>query len=147
VLCLAASDQADLVAARWLVTLLGREGVRAESRPAGGLRGEGASEAIPGKVDVVIVSAMPPEAVTQARYLCRRLRHRLPEVPIIVGLWCARGDIGKARERLESVGATAVVSTFADCLDSLAEVVRRPADAAGEPGGNPVAAQPHHVSG
>jgi hypothetical protein len=35
-----------------------------------------------------------------ARYLCKRLQDRLPEVKLLVGLWDVYGDLNKARERM-----------------------------------------------
>jgi hypothetical protein len=64
------------------------------------------------KADVVCVSATPPAAVMHARYLCKRLRGRFPEVNLVVGLWDAQGDLNKARERI-GCGAI-VVATLAD---------------------------------
>ena len=75
--------------------------------------------------DAVIISALPPDAVTAARRACRRARNQWPGVPIIVGLWNAHGDLQKTRPRLQSVGATTVVTTFAGCLTELNGIVAR----------------------
>ena len=69
--------------------------------------------------DAVVISALPPDAVTAARRACRRASAAWPGVPIIVGLWNASGDLQGARPRLESAGATQVVISFADCLAAL----------------------------
>jgi hypothetical protein len=66
------------------------------------------------KADVVCVcvSATPPGAMMHARYMCRHLRRRFPNVKLVVGLWDVQGDLNKARERI-GCGAT-VVATLAD---------------------------------
>ena len=53
-----------------------------------------------------------------ARYLCKRLRRRLPEVKLVVGLWDAQGDLNKAKERI-GCGAIRVVATLADAQEQI----------------------------
>lgn len=117
VLCLPAADQADAVISKWLVAILRRHGMHAETRRPGGLRNEVAEWAAGMSPDVVVISALPPEAVVHARYLCKRLRSRLGGVPVIVGLWCAQGDMQRAVERLMAGGASRVVRRFDECLE------------------------------
>ena len=76
------------------------------------------------KPDVVCISALPPAAVRQACYLCKRLRTRFPELQIMVGLWDAQGDRQKANERIESAGANRTVTTFAQGLEHLGQLER-----------------------
>lgn len=71
------------------------------------------------KPDVIVVSAMPPNAVARARHLCRRIRTRFPRLPIVVGLWNAHGTLAGSRERLEPAGATRVVAQFGECIDTI----------------------------
>ena len=65
------------------------------------------------KADVVCISATPPAAVMHARYVCKRLRGRFPDVHLVVGLWNAQGDLTKAKERIGCGAAAHVVSTLA----------------------------------
>jgi hypothetical protein len=51
------------------------------------------------------------------RYLCKRLRGRFPKLNLVVGLWDARGDLNKAKERI-GCGAT-VVATLADAQEHI----------------------------
>lgn len=59
------------------------------------------------------ISATPPTAVMRARHVCRRVNARFPEVPLVVGLWDAQGDMTKAKERLGCGAPAHVVSTLA----------------------------------
>jgi predicted PurR-regulated permease PerM len=68
---------------------------------------------------LVIVSHLPPEGLTLARYLVRRLRSQFAELPIIVGRWGETGGAAVAAERLSMVGATDVVFTLADARDRI----------------------------
>ncbi len=112
VLCVPALDQADAIVAKLLSSVLISMAI--EARPAQIRDDE--QEPPP---DAVVISALPPDAVTAARRACRRARAAWPGVPIIVGLWNASGDLEGARPRLESAGATQVVISFADCLAAL----------------------------
>jgi predicted PurR-regulated permease PerM len=64
----------------------------------------------------IVISAVPPEAVTAARAVCKRIRVANGEVPVFVGLWNAVGDLDRARQRLTAAGATETVVTFAECF-------------------------------
>ncbi len=68
---------------------------------------------------LVVVSHLPPEGLTTARYLVRRLRAQFSELPIIVGRWGESGGAAAAAERLTVMGATDVVFTLADARDRI----------------------------
>jgi predicted PurR-regulated permease PerM len=134
VLCVPAEDQADEISSKLLTALLLESGMRANTA-----RNDLADEARP---DAIVISALPPDAVTAARRACRALRQRWHDVPIFVGLWNAVGDIERPRHRLEAVGANTVCSSFAECM-ALLEIrfasARRMAHGAAE--GTPAAAR------
>lgn len=108
VLCIPAEDQADQIAAKLLVALLLDQGVKARMP-----RGEWTEEARP---DAVVVSALPPDAVMSSRRVCRAARTRWHDMPVLVGLWNSVVDRERARQRLESVGATRICTSFAECI-------------------------------
>jgi len=62
---------------------------------------------------------MPPSAVAHARYLCKKLCRRFPDVPVVVGLWDAQGDLQRATDRLLEVGVSHVVSSAAGAVEQL----------------------------
>ena len=67
----------------------------------------------------VIVSHLPPEGLTMACYLVRRLRAHLPDLPIEAGHWGESRNAAAAAERLVGAGASHVVSTLADARDRI----------------------------
>src|SRR5262249_61270012 len=69
---------------------------------------------------VVVIAAMPPEGLAQARHLCKRLRARFPDVKIIVGRWGDSDEDGDRPSLLEA-GADAVASTFRQSRNQLQE--------------------------
>jgi hypothetical protein len=68
---------------------------------------------------VVCISATPPATVLHARYMCRRVRGRFPEVPVVVGLWNAQGDLSKAKVRIGGGATTHVVATLAEAQEQV----------------------------
>jgi hypothetical protein len=108
VLCVPAEDQADEISSKLLTSLLLEHGIKARTA-----RNGGTDEAKP---DAVVISALPPDAVTAAKRVCRALRQRWHDVPIIVGLWNAMGDSERPRQRLESVGANSVCTSYGECI-------------------------------
>ena len=130
ILCIPAADRADEIVAKLLTSALLERGVGAAFMKAEALEkmplGEGVRT-----VDAVVVSALPPEAVAPARTVCRSVRSRERELPLIVGLWDPENDLQKPRQRLAAAGAGHVVVSFAECvaaLEALAPVplVERP---------------------
>lgn len=108
VLCVPAEDQADEICAKLLTALLLEHGVKARTA-----RNGIDEEARP---DAVVISALPPDAITAAKRMCRALRQRWHDVPIIVGLWNASGDLERSRQRLESAGCSSVCGSFGECI-------------------------------
>ena len=122
VFCLPAADQADEIGARLFVELLKGEGIPAEFAAVEALAGEMMELVDLHKPDVVCISALPPAAVRQACYLCKRLRARFPDLQIMVGLWDAQGEPQKAKDRIASAGANHTVTTFAQGLAHLSQL-------------------------
>jgi hypothetical protein len=57
-----------------------------------------------------------------ARYLCKRLHDRLPEVKLVVGLWDTQSDLNKASVR---IGYNAmVVAKLADAQKQIRQLVQ-----------------------
>ena len=109
VMCLAAADAADETAAHLLAHVVAPAGVDIQVLGVMTLKGEMIELAAGARPDVLFISAAPPAAVLPARYLCKKLRARFPDTPIVVGLWGAEGDLTRANERLVSAGATKLV--------------------------------------
>ncbi len=125
ILCVPAADRADEIVAKLLTSALLERGVGAAFMKPEALEQMPLVESGQ-SVDAIVVSALPPEAVAPARAVCRSVRSRAREVPLMVGLWDPESDLQKPRQRLEAAGAGHVVVSFADCVDSL-EALAMPA--------------------
>jgi len=143
VLCVAAADRADEVVAKLLTAALLETGVGAafvkleelEQIPLNGEDGRAA-------VEVVVVSALPPEAVAPARAVCRSVRNRKPDLALIVGLWDPGSDLAKPRQRLQAAGAGQLAVTFAECVATLDSMAASARPDPAQPQAPAVAAQP-----
>jgi predicted PurR-regulated permease PerM len=118
-LCLPARDEADEIAGMMLAQLLAMKGCLVQTVSVTALASEMVDLVEQRKADVVCISAMPPAAATHARYLCKRLRGRLPEGNLVVGLWNAKGDLIKARERVGCGANAHVVATLAEAQEQV----------------------------
>ena len=59
------------------------------------------------------------------RHLLRRLRARLPSVPILVGLWPAQDPILHDRDLREAVGADYYVTTLREAVETCIAAAHR----------------------
>jgi len=118
VLC--AHDTADELVGTMLVDTLHAAGMRTRLLGASLLTSERVEQATALAPTHLCISALPPGAVLQSGALCRRLRARLPEARIVVALWHAEGDVGRATQRLLAAGATTVVTTINAAINALA---------------------------
>jgi hypothetical protein len=58
------------------------------------------------------------------RYLCKRLRARFPDLPIVVGWWGADGGDEAARDAMVAAGADRVTVTLGDACVQLQELTQ-----------------------
>jgi hypothetical protein len=72
------------------------------------------------QAQIVCISVLPPLAVMHARYLCKRLRARFPELKIVIGLWGVQANSQKLRERLPSTCADFMATTLAEAVTQIA---------------------------
>jgi len=117
----AAHDEADHVAALMLAKLLPSAQTCVMGipvRPA-----EIVQSAQQKQCKAILISAVPPNAASDAGYLARRLRRQLPEVKIVVGLWSADASNSSARERLLKLGVDEVLTRVSDAANALRQLV------------------------
>jgi hypothetical protein len=64
--------------------------------------------------DLVCVGALPPGGVNHARYLCKRLRGRFPELKILAGRWGRDPHAEESEGLLKEAGADEVARTLVE---------------------------------
>lgn len=124
VLCLPARDTADEIVSRMLSHLLIERGYCAWAPSADMLASETVEMIEARQIDVACVSAMPPAAVTHARYLCKRIHQRYPKLAMVVGLWTVRGDLVKARDRIACSTAVRLCTSLQQALDEVNQLAQ-----------------------
>jgi hypothetical protein len=73
---------------------------------------------------LVCIGALAPGGLAHARYLCKRIRARFPEIKILVGRWCASENIEAARATLTSAGADRVAATLHEAHEQLVRLAQ-----------------------
>lgn len=117
IICLPARDEADELAAAMAAQLISASGrARGVALTTDELASEMMDRIEKENATVALVSALPPYAVTHARYLCKRLRARFPTLRIVVGMWNAPGELVKATQRITAAGGNDVVTTTEQAL-------------------------------
>lgn len=127
VLCVPVRDEGDDVAAYMLAQFLTSRGMQAEPLGIAYLTGEVLDNIEHSGAAAVCLSAVPPGAITYGRYLCKRIRSRMPQIPLVVGVWDARGDLARLQDRMVRLGADKLVTTFSEVYDTLRIIAQRAA--------------------
>ena len=70
-------------------------------------------------MQIVCLSYLEPGGFTNARYLVRRLRRKLPRARILVGLWTLNDEDAKQRDALRETGADLVVTSLRQAVEQI----------------------------
>ena len=119
VVCVPADDKADHISAKLLAAALLENGIDAMVGSVETVEAELRATEKEAPLRAAVVCALPPHAVAPARAVCKRLRALSGELPVFVGIWNDRADLQRAQERLQSAGASRIVTSFADCLTAI----------------------------
>lgn len=115
IVCVPARDEADELVGLMFAQILQQAGFGATHLAIGTVN-DMLDRVEKGGYRIACVSALPPFAVGQARSLCKRLRARVPDLVIIVGLWEFSGGVPKAQERVGASCTDAVVTSLSEGL-------------------------------
>jgi hypothetical protein len=122
VVCLPAHDDADEIVNAMLAQLLTLRRYCVTAVGAAKLASEMVTIVEQADTHMVVISALPPSAVAHARYLCKRVHSRFPELPMVVGLWRFKGDMIKARDRIACENQVRMITTLAEALHELQQL-------------------------
>ena len=125
VLTLPAQDEADEIVGLMLTQLLAFQGYNAKNLSVTALASEMLDRVKKEDGHIVIVSAMPPAAATHARYLCKRLHLRYPDLAMVVGLWTAKGELKRAKDRITCVAHVQLVTALAEAIDQIDQMAKQ----------------------
>lgn len=113
--CIPARDEADEIVGLMLAQLLERAGYRAQAISID-TTAEMLAQVKEAAPDIVCISALPPFALLHARDLYKRVRAKVPNAKVIVGLWKFAGDPIKAAARFNIVGDDKLAITLAQTV-------------------------------
>jgi hypothetical protein len=114
VLGVSARSLTDEIIWEMLAQLFDPKRVAVQSVGSAYLASDVASTATALAPDVVCVVSIPPGGIVQARYICRRLRAKLPTTPIVVIRPGVQDGSRERAEKLTADGATCVAFTLQD---------------------------------
>ncbi len=129
VLCLPASAYRDELAGEMLAQLLRNEGFDGENVPARLKHEELIDRTVEAQPESICVSVLPPTSIAQARHLASAIRERLKSVTILVGVWSARFDAEKLRERLRGGHVSDVAVSLGDAVQRVYKMTAAITDA------------------
>jgi hypothetical protein len=116
IVCVAANDQADEIAATMLAQLLEQRGYKTLLLPVAALSSEILGRLAEEMDTTICISALPPFAFVHARNLCQRVRQHLPQNRIVIGLWGETDERGTLRERFGAARPDVVATTLVQAI-------------------------------
>ena len=119
VMCVAGRGSLDEAAAAMLVQLLEKQGIAARVVPSEAVATENILQLDVTDVDLVCLSYLEPGGFTNARYLVRRLRRKLPNAQIIAGFWMLSEADAEQRDALRESGADLVVTSLGQATEQV----------------------------
>lgn len=127
VVCLPAKGESDQIVALMLAQLLELRGYCTFAASTDQLASEMVAMVEEKKAPIVAVSAMPPAAVAHARYLCKRLHARFADIHLIVGVWHAKTDPDRIKQRIACEDSVHLVTLLAQAQDQIDQLAQSPA--------------------
>ncbi len=113
VFCMPAKGERDRLAGEMLAQLLRRQKIQVTSGPANLTAAERAGVVAETEADIVCISVTEPTTISQARYLCAKVRAAAPERKILIGLWGTISLPTDTEKALIDAGADAIVKNIA----------------------------------
>ena len=79
------------------------------------------------KPAMVMIAVLPPGGLVQARYLCRRLRRKFPDLPILIGYWGRAKNFDNLLVKLRAAGASYVTTSLLQTRSQMLALLKLPA--------------------
>lgn len=126
--CLPVRAERDELAAAMLAGLITHDGLTADVASAEMTAGELIEWTIKQNPNAVCISVVSPSTVVHGRYLCSKLRARLPDTAIVVGLWGMSDGVETTTKRLRASGADGVATSLTEAMTALRKVAGLPVE-------------------
>lgn len=126
VLCVAGRGSLDEAAAAMLAQVLENDGVAARVAGNQAITTAHIASLDTRDVGIVFLSYLEPGGFSNARYAVRRLRRKLPNVPIIVAFWTLTEDDDRLKDAVAGTGADGIVTSISQAVAHVAGLVPKP---------------------
>ncbi|HLY45562.1 MAG TPA: AI-2E family transporter [Stellaceae bacterium] len=130
VLCVAGRGSLDEAAAAMLAQLLDKRGIGARVVPSVAVSVANVFRLDVAGVQIACLCYLEPGNFTNARYLARRLRRRLPQAPLIAGFWTLAAAELEEREALAATRVDLIVTSLQEAVEQVVKAAREAAGAA-----------------
>jgi predicted PurR-regulated permease PerM len=124
VLCIAGRGSLDEVVAAMLAQLLQKQGIGARTVPSRDVSAVNIARFDVAGTQMACLSYLEAGGLTNARYLVRRLRRRLPNVKILLGLWTLSDEQANSRDALRETGADIIVTSLGQAVIEVDKAAR-----------------------
>jgi predicted PurR-regulated permease PerM len=132
VICIAGRGSLDEAAAAMLAQLLQKHGIGARVVPSQAVSSANIFRFDPAGVKLICLSYLEPGGFTNARYLVRRLRRKLPQARVLLGLWTQTQAETERRKALKETEADLVVTSLAHAVERVVAEAKEVAHASTE---------------
>ena len=118
VLCISGRTPLDEAAAQLLADLLRKRSFGAHVEPAASLSNNNLTHLAEVGAKLIVLSFLDADlSVAQARFAVRRLRRRIPNVPVITAFWMNEADPARMATLREDIRCDMCVSSLAEAVD------------------------------
>jgi hypothetical protein len=128
--CAGARETLDDAVAAALGQVFERRGAKVRVISHESLKSAALKSLDPGRPAAIVLSYLNDDSLAHARFLARRLRRRLPEVRIVVGLWTFSEEEAERRDPLEATGADAIATSFKAAVERVEGMLAEPSTGA-----------------
>ncbi len=128
-----AHHEAEELSLAMLARLLEPDGCRVEAVSTHAIPAEIEARVAETHPALLFIAVLPPGGVVQARYLCKRLRKRFKDLPIIVGYWGKPRNFDRLLVQLRTAGVSYVTTSLRQTRSQVEALVRPPAPPAAVP--------------
>jgi predicted PurR-regulated permease PerM len=123
VLGLPADGKGDEIALLTLKKILDPRRCRMEVLSADMLASEMVARVGDKSPPLICIGAVAPGGLAHARYLCKRIRARFPDIRILVGRWGPQANLSPGRASLGAAGADRIANTLQEARDQLLPLI------------------------
>jgi hypothetical protein len=127
VLCVAGRSVLDHAAASLLAHMFERQGIGARIASFEDVSPAMIADLKCDSVKVICVSYLEPGSPKNARYLARRLRKRMPGLPLIAGFWSVIEDDTHYLDSFEATECDFLANNLRQAMDQVVALMKRPA--------------------